>query len=66
MSTGPTLTHLDAILEALDEMHAIAARDDGDFETNHLDADEVLVALLRSLGFNALADVWESVEKWYA
>ena len=54
------------VQEALAEMRAIAARQDGDCEQDHFDADEVLVALLRSLGFNALVDAYKLVEKWYA
>jgi len=38
----------------------------GDTEMAHHAADEVLLDLLRSLGFGEVCDEWEKVDKWYA
>lgn len=37
-----------------------------DAELAHGTADEVLCDLLRSLGYDDVVDVWETVDKWYA
>ena len=37
-----------------------------DPEWDHLDADKILCALLRSLGYQAVVDEWEKVEKRYS
>lgn len=41
-------------------------RGDYDTETNHKDADEILVAAAQSAGFGTLCDLYERVAKWYA
>lgn len=38
----------------------------GDTEMAHSEADEALCVLLRELGYGAVVEVYESVEKWYA
>lgn len=54
--------------EALDAMRALEAENRlaRDHERDHVAADDVLCALLRSLGFNALVDSYDKVGKWYA
>ena len=37
-----------------------------DFEVNHGNADDLLIALLHELGYNKLANLWCEVDKWYA
>ena len=37
-----------------------------DIEMAHGDADDVLCALLRDLGYEEIVVLWEKVEKWYA
>lgn len=51
---------------ALDAMREIRARGTYDVERNHVDADNVLCELLRTLGFNALVDEYAEIEMWYA
>jgi hypothetical protein len=38
----------------------------GDEEVDHVEADKILIWLLRQINCNDLADLWEKVEKWYA
>ncbi|WP_415279292.1 hypothetical protein [Brucella sp. BZ] len=38
----------------------------GDTENQHLSADGVLCDLLKQLGFEAVVDEFEKVDKWYA
>jgi hypothetical protein len=40
--------------------------DNPDIEMAHVDADDLLVSLLRELGYQELADIYENVNKWYA
>ena len=37
-----------------------------DQEQTHIEADEALVGFVRALGLDELADVYESIDKWYA
>lgn len=37
-----------------------------DIELNHVYSDELLVDILRDMGWNKLADEYESTYKWYA
>lgn len=39
---------------------------EGDAEYNHSRADDLLVIMLRKLGYNELCDLYEEVDKWYA
>jgi len=36
-----------------------------DAEFAHMAADEILVQLIRDLGFNRLANYFDDLEKWY-
>lgn len=38
----------------------------GDIESDHSNADDVLCNLLIALGYDAVVQAWEDVEKWYA
>lgn len=38
----------------------------GDTELQHVHADDVLCDLLKRLGFEAVVDEFEKVDKWYA
>lgn len=38
----------------------------GDNETAHLEADQILLRLVRDLGYYNLADQFEAIPKWYA
>lgn len=37
-----------------------------DEEATHVEADEVLCSLLRSIGYHDVVDEWDLVPKWYA
>ena len=52
--------------EAIAELERIIKEDDGDPESQHGNADYVLVELLRSLGYEDVTAVWEEVPRWYA
>jgi len=49
--------------EALERLRRIAARDDGDPEDWHVDADNVLLDLI---GDAEVAEAWRAIEKWFA
>lgn len=51
--------------EAIFELQKILSRSD-DTEADHSAADQVLIKLLRNLGYETVADLWEQVPKWYA
>lgn len=38
----------------------------GDYETAHIDADDILCDVLKQLGAKELVDEFEKVRKWYA
>lgn len=38
----------------------------GDVEANHSEADKALTLFLLSLGYSALVEEWEKIDKWYA
>lgn len=46
------------------KMREIAAQ--WDQEGRHAEADELMVEVLRSLGYGAGCDVYEKMSKWYA
>jgi len=54
------MTRTEAILQLNDAINC------GDIEIAHGDADEILIKLLRSLGYDDICDLWYKVEKWYA
>ena len=37
-----------------------------DTETAHIEADQILLRLVRDLGYYDLADQYEAIPKWYA
>lgn len=53
--------------EILEEMKWIAKESkDGDVEMLHLQADDLLINFLKSLGYKDLARAYNRVDKWYA
>lgn len=56
--------------EFAERMQVIKWRNDGprggDNETDHRDADVILIDTLRSLGYGEGCDLWESIGKWYS
>ena len=46
------------------KMREQAAR--GDTEMAHSDADEIIVQLLRQLGYDEGADIYNNMERWFA
>lgn len=47
-----------------DKLMAMGSGYDG--EDGHWEADAVLLILLRSLGYDDVADAWCSIPKWYS
>ena len=43
-----------------------ALKDSGDIEAAHGDADDILCAFLKVLGYNDIVEAWDAVPKWYA
>lgn len=52
--------------QALKEMQECVDMGEGDTETSHGVADDILCAFLRAQGHDDLVDLYEKVEKWYA
>lgn len=52
--------------EYLNELEAIHDRHYTDLELNHFYSDALLVKVLRDMGWDELADEYESTYKWYA
>lgn len=50
----------------LNKLNAIHNKYEDDIELNHLCSDDLLVDILRDLGWDKLADEYESTYKWYA
>ena len=50
----------------LNKLIAIHDKYEDDIELNHLCSDDLLVDILRDLGWDKLADEYESTYKWYA
>jgi hypothetical protein len=50
--------------QAIEKLKALQGS--GDVEAAHGDADEILCALLESLGYADVVAEWSEVEKWYA
>ena len=50
----------------LNKLNAIYNKYEDDIELNHVYSDDLLVDILRDLGWDKLADEYESTYKWYA
>lgn len=50
----------------LNKLIAIHDKYECDIELNHVYSDELLVDILRDLGWDKLADEYKSTYKWYA
>lgn len=50
--------------DALAKLHALA--NEPDTERAHAEADHVLRNLLRTLGYDDVADAWDALDKWYS
>jgi hypothetical protein len=59
--TPEQIQALDATLRA-----KIEALDDSDREMAHIEADELLVGVLKELGFHQACAAWEALGKWYS
>ncbi len=62
------VTNVARVCELTDEAFAalIALCSAGDTEVAHGEGDEVLVELVRRLGYTKTADAWEALDKWCA
>lgn len=49
-----------------EQMRALDPGDRGDMERSHAAADQLMVDLLRSLGYGKAMDYFEAMTKWYA
>lgn len=52
--------------EFADKMEAIRDDPNGDTESDHAKADDLMCELLRSLGYGDGVKIFEAMEKWYA
>ena len=61
----PALTHDQALLDlrALADKQVAGAID---VEAHHMEADDILTAFLRHLGYREVADAFDDIRKWYA
>ncbi|TPN03850.1 hypothetical protein FJ973_29860 [Mesorhizobium sp. B2-1-3] len=59
--TMPQEMTADEALETLKPLASVT-----DLEVAHSQADDVLCALLRGLGYGAVVNAWDKVGKWYA
>jgi hypothetical protein len=50
--------------EAIAKLKAL--QESVDFEVAHREADDILVALLNSLGYADVTIEWDAIGKWYA
>ena len=50
----------------IEDMKSTAEEADNDRECAHIDADDILCAFIRELGYTELAEIYESFGKWYA
>lgn len=39
---------------------------EGDYETAHSEADDILCDVLKLLGYEDIVEAWDKVGKWYA
>ena len=54
-----------AIDETFDKLNELTHSDNGDFEAEHVHADEAIIALLRQLGAGKVADFYEKRTNYY-
>lgn len=64
MITAKRITELED--SALVVLNAIVARYEGDTGELHGEADDLLLALLKELGFERLVEAFQQLEKWYS
>lgn len=64
---------IDRIKKEPQNMEAWAVKDmqklhypNGNLQENHIKADNILVTVLRQLGFNKLCDEFKHVDRWYS
>ena len=50
--------------EFADAMKKIA--DNGDTEYDHMDADDLMIEVLTSLGYGEGAEIFDCMDKWYS
>jgi hypothetical protein len=50
----------------IEDMKSTAEEADNDRESAHIEADDILCAFIRELGYTKLAEIYESFGKWYA
>lgn len=50
--------------EAVEKLKAL--HKNGDRESAHVYADEILCEFLKSLGYSDVVEAWDGVGKWYA
>ena len=55
-------------IQQVDEEYAeyINGLGNDDIERNHSNADDILLDIIRTFGFNKTADAFENLDKWYA
>lgn len=61
-----SMTDRDAILELQNIKERLKSRTLYDEEDAHVEADDVLVSLLDSMGFTDLVEAYNDIPKWYA
>ena len=55
---------IDFYIGIVNEMHDLSEVDDT--EENHIQADKLLVKLLKELDLTAIVDAYEKLDKWYS
>ena len=50
----------------LGELKALAKKPMADFEADHVRADELMIQLVKHLGYQDIAEAYSKVGKWYA
>ena len=51
-------------IDILDQMKSLIDSDDR--EMAHIEADNLLLEIVRACGYNDIADAYEEIDKWYA
>lgn len=62
----PAEMNAEQAIEALKPLAEPSIWDVGATEVAHKQADQILCALLRSLGHGDVVDAWERIDKWYS